>query len=119
MNLGKIIRHLREQKGWSQDELAFKVDTSAANISRIETGKHWPGTELLKNIAKAFGMRVYQLIALAEGVQIKIEGKKYNHDEEEVIKSFRAMPEEQRELYKAIGVTFSRIRNRTAATTAK
>ena len=112
MNLGKIIRHLREQKSWSQDELAFKVDTSAANISRIETGKHWPGTKLLKDIAKTFGIRVYQLIALAEGVQIKAEGKKFDHDEEEVIKYFRAMPVEQRELFKAIGVIFSRIKNK-------
>ncbi|WP_442953806.1 helix-turn-helix domain-containing protein, partial [Pararhizobium sp.] len=36
MELGKIVKKLREKKGLSQDELAFRTNTSAANISRIE-----------------------------------------------------------------------------------
>ena len=115
MNLGKIIRHLREQREWSQDELAFRVNTSAANISRIETGKHWPGTQLLGDLAGVMGLKVYQLVALAEGVQLKVKGGKYDHDEEIVLKHFRAMPKEQRELFKAIGATFSKVRNRVTA----
>ena len=115
MNLGKIIRHLREQREWSQDELAFRVDTSAANISRIETGKHWPGTKLLSDLAATLGLKVYQLIALAEGIQLGAKSGKYEYDEEVLLKHFRTMPKEQRELFKAIGATFAKVRSRVTA----
>jgi transcriptional regulator with XRE-family HTH domain len=117
MKLGSVVRHLREQRGWSQDELAFRTHTSAANISRIETGKHWPGTDLLKSLAEALELKVYQLIALAEGVRLKSQGTKYDHEEEIVIKLFRAMTKEQQELFKAVGATFAKVRNRTISGT--
>lgn len=113
MKLGAVVRHLREQRGWSQDELAFRTHTSAANISRIETGKHWPGTDLLKSLAEALELKVYQLIALAEGVRLKkTQGTKFDHDEEIVLKHFRAMTKEQRELFKEVGASFAKVRNR-------
>ena len=115
MNLGKIIRHLREHQGWSQDELAFRVNTSAANISRIETGKHWPGTKLLGDLASTLGLKVYQLIAMAEGIQLRAKGGKYDHDEEILLKHFRAMPKEQRELFQSIGATFVKVRGRATS----
>lgn len=113
MKLGAVVRHLREQRGWSQDELAFRTHTSAANISRIETGKHWPGTGLLKYLADALELKVYQLIALAEGIRLKSQGTKFDHDEEIVLKHFRAMTKEQRELFKAVGANFVKVRDRT------
>jgi transcriptional regulator with XRE-family HTH domain len=38
-NFGKIIRSRREEKGYSQDELAGIMDVQRSTISKIENGK--------------------------------------------------------------------------------
>lgn len=107
MELGKIIKKLREQRGLNQDELAFRTGTSAANISRIENGKHGAGEELLAALAKEFELKIYQLVALAEGVDSPDIPKLSNPDEDAVLAAFRNMSDKQKELYKAIGIEFS------------
>jgi transcriptional regulator with XRE-family HTH domain len=111
MNLGQVIRRLREKKGWSQEELAHRVGTTAANLSRIETGKHGASETLTVLLARELGMKVYQLIALAEGVSsprlpgtVRITDK----DEDLVLGLYRAMPRDHKELYKAIGRLFAK-----------
>jgi transcriptional regulator with XRE-family HTH domain len=107
MELGKIIKRLREEHGWSQDELAFRTGTSAANISRIENGRHGASEALLILLSKEFELKVYQLIALAEGISSPDIPKLSNPDEEIVLSAFRKMTDKQRELFKAIGIEFS------------
>ncbi len=106
MNIGKIIKSLREAQKWTQDELAFRTETSTANISRIENDKHQAGQALLESLAKQFGYKVYQLIALAEGVETPIIPVNSNPKEEQLLANFRLMNEEQKELFIAIGVQF-------------
>ena len=108
MELGKVIKKLREGRDWSQDELAFRTGTSAANISRIENGKHGAGEALLESLAKEFELKVYQLVALAEGVDAPEIPTLSNPDEEALLSAFRKMTEKQRELFQAIGVEFVR-----------
>jgi transcriptional regulator with XRE-family HTH domain len=110
MNLGKVIRELREKEGWSQDELAFKVGTTAANLSRIENDRHGPGSDLLSSIAFIFGLKVYELIALTEGVQLGQAPATYSADEEALLRFFRKMHREERALFQAIGESFCRVR---------
>lgn len=107
MELGKIIKKLREQRGLNQDELAFRTGTSAANISRIENGKHGAGEELLAALAKEFELKIYQLVALAEGVDNPDIPKLESSDEDAILSAFRNMTDERKELFKAIGVEFS------------
>ena len=38
-NIGKSIRSLREEKGYSQHELAEIMEVNRSTISKIETGK--------------------------------------------------------------------------------
>jgi transcriptional regulator with XRE-family HTH domain len=118
MNIGKVIRQLREKQGWSQDELAFRSGTTAANISRIEGGRHGPRADLLGSIAYVFGLKVYQLMALAEGVLTTIVTGEYSTDEETVLAYFRRMPKEEQELYKSIGESFVRVRRVRESTEA-
>lgn len=106
MELGKIIKKLREERGWSQDDLAFRTGTSAANLSRIENGKHGAGEALLEALAKEFELRIYQLVALAEGFEVPEILKPSNPDEGVILSAFRGMTDKQRELFKAIGVEF-------------
>lgn len=106
MELGKVIKRLREGRGWSQDELAFRTGTSAANISRIENGKHGAGEALLEALSREFDYKVYQLVALAEGVDAPIIPVNSNPDEEGLLSNYRAMTEDQRLLFRAVGQEF-------------
>ena len=82
------------------------METSTANISRIENGKHQAGQLLLESLAEVFNFKVYQLIALAEGIEAPIIPVNSNTNEERLLVSFRAMNEDQKELFLAIGTQF-------------
>lgn len=110
MNIGKVIRQLREKHGWSQDELAFRAGTTAANISRIEGGRHGPRADLLGSIAYVLDLKVYQLMALAEGVRTVRSVEKYSSDEEALLGYFRRMAKEEQDLFMSIGESFVRVR---------
>jgi len=53
LDLGDDILALRLQKGWSQAELAKRVGTRQANISRLENGLANPTIGLLQKLAGA------------------------------------------------------------------
>lgn len=55
-----IIRKLRLQRGWSQDQLAALSDLSIRTIQRIESG-HKPSIESLKSLAAVFETQVSDL----------------------------------------------------------
>lgn len=103
MNLGETIKSLRLARHWTQDELAFRAKTTAANISRIETGKHGPSTQLLETLAYVFGMKMYQLVALAEGEKLPAASSEYDFAEHSLLQNFRAMTPKERELFIAMG----------------
>lgn len=67
MNIGKVIRALRTERGDSLEKLAFEVGTDASNLSRIERGLQQPSEDVLKAIAAALQSSVAELYALAEG----------------------------------------------------
>ncbi|HSM99852.1 MAG TPA: helix-turn-helix transcriptional regulator [Rudaea sp.] len=48
------VRELREQRGWSQGELAEQLDVSRQTVNAIETGKYDPSLPLAFRIAKLF-----------------------------------------------------------------
>jgi UDP-N-acetylglucosamine 1-carboxyvinyltransferase len=55
---GKIIRDLRHQRKWTQDDLAAELEVDAAYISRIELGKKNISLETMLRLADAFGVRI-------------------------------------------------------------
>ena len=98
MSLGKAIHALREQKGWSQEELGFRVSTSATNISRIENDRYRPGPEVLQDLAREFGIKVHELYALAEGEPIALIAHVPERAEELLVERYRAMGAKHRQL---------------------
>ena len=52
MSIGNKVRRYRESKGWSQEDLAFRLDVTQGTISNIESDKSIPNSILLNNIAK-------------------------------------------------------------------
>ncbi len=59
--LGKIIAALREQRGWTQDELATRVGVTQSTLSRIERGQAHPDPYTFRKFAEIFGLRVEEL----------------------------------------------------------
>lgn len=53
-----ILRTLRAEKGWSQAELADRLDVSRQSVNAIETGKYDPSLPLAFAIARLFGRRI-------------------------------------------------------------
>jgi transcriptional regulator with XRE-family HTH domain len=106
MNIGGTIKTLREQRGWYQEELGWRVSSSSANISRIETGKHGPGPDVLQALAKAFELKVHELFALAEGEPLHLVAHLPDKAEELLLQFFRSMSEEQRLLLLQVGAQF-------------
>ena len=55
------IRVLRAERGWSQAELAERVEVSRNSINAVENGKFDPSLPLAFRIAHAFGLTVEEV----------------------------------------------------------
>lgn len=56
-----IIRALRTERGWSQQELADKLDVSRQSVNAIETGKYDPSLPLAFALARLFERSIEEL----------------------------------------------------------
>lgn len=55
------IRELRTARGWSQAELAGRIDVSRQAVNAIETGKHDPSLSLALRIARLFETTIEEI----------------------------------------------------------
>ncbi len=55
------LKVLRAEKGWSQQELADKLEISRQSINAIETGKYDPSLPLAFRLARMFGKRIEEM----------------------------------------------------------
>jgi len=55
------VRELREQRGWSQGELAERLDVSRQTVNAIETSKYDPSLPLAFRIAKLFRQHIEEI----------------------------------------------------------
>lgn len=56
-----IIRALRTERGWSQQDLADRLDVSRQSVNAIETGKYDPSLPLAFALARLFGRNIEEL----------------------------------------------------------
>jgi putative transcriptional regulator len=61
MLMKNIIRALRAERGWSQQELADKLDVSRQSVNAIETGKYDPSLPLAFALARLFSRSIEEL----------------------------------------------------------
>lgn len=54
--LGDRIKELREAKGLSQMEVAYRCEMSMSHLSKIENGHTAPGVLVMVRLAKALGI---------------------------------------------------------------
>jgi len=60
--LGKTVRDLRRQKGWTQEDLEGKAKIERVYLSRIEGGRQNPSVLTLRALARAFKVPIADLL---------------------------------------------------------
>ncbi|MGE3960747.1 MAG: helix-turn-helix transcriptional regulator [Dehalococcoidia bacterium] len=55
------LRELRADRGWTQADLAERVDVSRQTINAIETGKFDPSLPLAFRLARLFSLRIEEV----------------------------------------------------------
>ena len=61
MNIGKVIRQLRKEKGMTQGVFAEKIGVTPQYLSLVEINKKSPSTDLIEKMAKELGFPTYYL----------------------------------------------------------
>ncbi|HEX8376671.1 MAG TPA: helix-turn-helix transcriptional regulator [Pedobacter sp.] len=104
--LGKKIRLLRHQKGWSQEDVAKRLDISIPAFSKIETGITDINLSRLEQISKLFEMTVVQLLTYNDTE----EQEKYISELETMTKKLQEREAEVIDLQKKIINLFEELR---------
>ncbi|WP_321499241.1 XRE family transcriptional regulator [Breoghania sp.] len=60
------LKALRQERGWSLDELAQRSGVSRATLSRLEKGEVGSTTAILGRLCSAYGMTLSRLMLMAE-----------------------------------------------------
>jgi transcriptional regulator with XRE-family HTH domain len=60
--VGRRIKELRQEKGWSQQLLADHAELERAHLSRLEEGRREAGLRVLERIARALDVDVEDLV---------------------------------------------------------
>jgi putative transcriptional regulator len=55
------LRVLRAERGWSQADLAERLEVSRQSVNAIETGKYDPSLPLAFRIARLFDARIEEI----------------------------------------------------------
>jgi transcriptional regulator with XRE-family HTH domain len=63
IRLGRKLKKLRKQKGWTQAYMAEHTGIGRSHISNLETGKKEAGLRALEILADSFGMSLPKLLS--------------------------------------------------------
>lgn len=110
-SLGKKIRLLRHQNGWSQEDVAKRLDISIPAFSKIETGITDVNLSRLQQIAKLFDMSVVQLLNFNDAD----EEKKYTTDLEQANRKLQERNNDVIELQKKVIELYEELRKNYAS----
>lgn len=95
---GKLLKFWRQLRNFSQEELAFRIDSASRHISRLEKGQAHPGLEMVENIATAMDMRERDrhLLLLSAGysphsANADILSDEFSVRRKEIIRSLRSL----------------------------
>jgi len=62
MTLAEKIKHLRQEKHWTQKELADKIEVNSKQVSAYERGASYPSVEGLLKLATLFDVSLDYLV---------------------------------------------------------
>lgn len=72
-SLGRRIARLRNQLGWTQQELADRVGISRVAVSHLEAGTTTPGERTVTLVAGVFKLEPHELVADTDYPEAKAE----------------------------------------------
>lgn len=104
MQIGQIIRALRQEKGWTQEALALEAEMTTSYVSRIERGERQLSTSRLEKLAAVLGTSVFRIYAVAEGrspgpvIAEKTAEADYSDAGLKLRRLFRQLGDDEREL---------------------
>lgn len=67
LSLKNIIREKRSEKGWTQDDLAERLNVSRQTIISLEKGRYNPSLILAFKIATTFNCSIEEIFTPEEG----------------------------------------------------
>ncbi len=90
MKLHEKIRFMRQLQGWSQEDMADKLEMSVSGYAHIERGETDVQLSKLEKIAKAFGVNLLELLTFGEKNIICLAG-----NDQSIIQSFNAKEQQE------------------------
>ncbi|MCS7144724.1 MAG: multiprotein bridging factor aMBF1 [Archaeoglobaceae archaeon] len=65
-NYNQIIRQEREKRGWSQEQLAKKIQEKESLIKKIENAEITPDPEVVAKLEKLFGIKLKESVPVVK-----------------------------------------------------
>ncbi len=87
MILADKIMVLRKQKGWSQEELAGKLDVSRQSVSKWESAASIPDLDKILGLSEIFGVSTDYLLKEAMEEEITVSPQTAGGEQEEALQS--------------------------------
>ncbi len=64
----QVLRQLREERGWSQEQLAERADLNRSYLGEVERGRAIPSIITVSKLANALEVRLSSLFARCEHI---------------------------------------------------
>jgi len=94
-----LVRQLRREKGWTQEQLAINSGLSRATIQRVEGGKVVPDKETALSLAAAFGVHPARLRQDAGLAACVLRVAAINNERNPTADELRLLPPEIRRFF--------------------
>ncbi len=78
-SLGRRIRLIRQQRGWSQEVLAELADLNRSYVGAVERGEHNIGVDTVERLAVALGITLCRLVGCPEDGETPVSGFSCNY----------------------------------------
>lgn len=66
LHFGRIVKQVREHRGWSQEVLADRAELNRSYVGEVERGTAVPSLSTVSKIARALDLPVSDLLARSE-----------------------------------------------------
>lgn len=96
--MGERLKQLRKERGWTQRQLAEKLETDPHYISAIENGKRGAGKDLLERYGEIFELSQEEIEKMLPNGK---EGEEYPPIIQMIIERLMVLPESEQAKYLA------------------
>lgn len=95
--LSDNLHMLREERGWTQDDVAQRLGVSKMAVSNYESGKRYPKSETLEALADLFNVDMDFLIGRSP-----VSARLLTSEELRIVDAYRAASEDTRDAVAAV-----------------